>query len=205
MNYWVLGGTSEICYILDSGYNVWDFSYSGVRLLSQFIDIIGVNGNKANVSVLELSSWGDVCPYVQTDYLSYNILSSPDQLAEWRDMGCLIDESLQIYSPNLVLIDKVHALVSEFGDLLHLYVESHRIIRISDIARRIVGSISGRDFTIILDESVKLSNSQPFREVYGTVTVLFDYHGNDKKYDMDSIYMTTRDTSPAVILYKRLS
>ena len=73
MNYWVLGGTSEICYILDSGYNVWDFSYSGIRLLSQFIDIIGVNGNKANVSVLELSPWGDVCPYVQTDYLSYNI------------------------------------------------------------------------------------------------------------------------------------
>lgn len=176
MKFWILNEYCGTIYVLDEGYNVWDFTRPDILLIEEFMHIIGVSPYKViTPAVLEYrKSW--FYDYVSPDG-SYAVRPKKERVERLRADGCLIEDKLNIYSPGVVLINGLRCLISEFGDLLRADVDTGQIFYVDKISTRIVGGIYGKDFTVVLSEKVSINNYKFCNRVDGVVTVALDWHG----------------------------
>lgn len=172
---------NDMVYILDEQYNVWDFTPSDISLLSKFIDIKGVKPKRCQPAVI---TWqGSIGYYYAAFDTSSRFPVTADMKRVWREVGWLIGEDLQIYTPRMVMSRNLKCLLSESGDLLVMYLDKGDVLDIDTVTTNVRGFIRGENFTVIISEKVTISNSMFLSAAKGIVNVIFDFHGDDKAYE----------------------
>lgn len=180
MKYWILGIHGDDIYVLDESYNVWDFDAATVKLINQYTPISGVLPGGLVVAVRTYSGlkWDK---YIHFGIDELNTFRS-QMLARWDTNGFLYSNSLQIYSPNLVLSRGIKGLLSESGDLLRADIERDTVLELALVSHRILGFLYGSNFNVVLTEDIDIVNYH-FLQYAHNVKVIFDFHGHDNVYN----------------------
>lgn len=178
--FWVLETYFETVYILDDGYNVWDFDIGSVNVLSLFIDIIGISQDGISPAVIKYSKtmWSN---YSKLDMGGENKLKV-SMLLYWKAHDYLCGTDLCIYTPNILISRGLRCLISESGDLLRADIESGTTLDLESISKRVLGFLYGYDFDVVITENVEIANYYFLWETH-RVNIIMDFHGHDKEYD----------------------
>lgn len=178
--FWVLEAYLKTVYILDEGYNVWDFDIDSINILSLFINIIGVSQDGFSPAVIKYSKtkWSN---YIKFDMGSENNLKA-SMLSYWKSHDYLCGTDLHIYTPNILISRGLRCLISESGDLLRADIESGTILDLESTSKRVLGFLHGHDFDVVITENIEIVNYYFLWETY-RVNIIMDFHGHDEEYN----------------------
>lgn len=197
MRYWVLAYDRDYCYILDEEYTVFRFSIREVHLIAIFLPIVGVYNRHLSCAVI--TCWaGWARDYVYLGAQQGRDLNAFVDLL--RSEGYLIEPQFSIYSPNIVLSTGICCLVSEFGELLRMDLESDSIIRLDKFTTSIRGTVNGSDFTLILSKKVLVANPYFMERANGINKIIIESDGDTKYYNhMHSMLRNMSTNMPLLI------
>lgn len=174
--FWIVGWFEEATYVLDEGYNVWDFDEESLILLDMFIHVIGVfdvDKDSIEPSVIDDCRHGG---FMYIEGFRRNNLCLFDEALDVREReGYILGDSLQIYNTNLLMSRGLKCLRSECGALLRLDMDTNTTLDLEEFFTSVVGFIYGDSFRVFVTEWVDILNLRFCKKAEGRVYIVLNF------------------------------